>query len=1163
MKNASSEIDQSITTFSRSANIMRDAAEGSIKPHYSFSSSSIELLELVLDATTKNNADKAISVVGPYGSGKSMFGVLLTELCKNPESQWVRSALEGLNSIAPAIGDRVIESIKENTLDYKVIPIIGSRGSISVALINALADLCGDEGTSWISADFASRVSIAADQAKAGIIETSEIAKLYSETAVQSATAGNKGLIVLVDEFGQFLEHASSVESTDNLLLAQQLAEESSRAKNGSLILLTFLHQSVAHYSRSGGHEQFTEWQKVQGRFREVAFNEDPENQYELIRGAVSNLENSFNIEAWAKRVKKQSKLVPLFSQGPSGDYWDREIKRFAPLHPTTVFALPRLSAIVGQNQRTLFGFTDSSDPRGLRGIIGSSEFQPSVKSSITVDQLFDFFLRPASPVSIPDDARRRVAEANSALDRLGDRPTTLEARIIKALTVLSVVQPGTRLVCDIHTLAFALDISESSPDLKAALEQLISRKLVVFRKFSSEYKLWQGTDFDVDQAIRHISTELLNEESINSILDPYLKPRLVSARRHAFFTGTARTFGWIIAGTEEIMPQDYSIPVESESTDDGSVVLVLTENQNQIIKAQEWAAKQSDKNILILISTRPSDLSDQIKTLAASKRAESVYPVLGEDHVAKAEITARIEYHSEKIGELFDQLVYDRNSVNVFWSGKRRVEWEALPLTEVISQVCDQIYHSSPIIRNELVNRRDISPTGFSAVKKAVESVLNGTEEPRGGFEGHGAEVSIFRSLFEDTGLFRKSGGPQVRLMKNPPPDSNDSARLRPVWAHIAKWSESPESSPSGSEAPFVRLLNELMSPPFGIKRGLALILIWAFLMARRQEIALYDNGTYATDWDVEDFDRYMKHPEFYSVQWFSSQGSVAKAFARMSNAIPDQSASFGRDKNVSLAGLLGRLYGWYRRLPAYTTSTNSMSEKAIGLRLAIVSAVDPVDLVFDRIPEALGYPPISDRDRYPNKVIEEFASVISEISLTYNGLLHWITRQIYEVLEWGPEDEKIKNEFTSLSDSIMNRVSDSSMKSFVIRGKAEHSTRIKWLEAISAALTSQSSRFWNDHTKEEFQDKLKMMKVALNDAKRRAYAAEKNPEDRAVRVIVESGDDVLGDEIVSTQSVGQASLANAAIDRLFEDHDMADSEKQLNFLYQQIARKLNTIDR
>ena len=808
-----------------------------------------------------------------------MFGVLLSELAVNPESKWVRSALEGLNSIAPLTGSKVSEALKDRELSYKVIPIVGSKGSIAASLISALSNLCENNNEEWISKSFAARVSRCGVLIRNGSQENSEIATLYSLAAQQAVAAGHKGLLILIDEFGQFLEYAASNESSDNLLLVQLLAEESSRAKDNSLLLLTFLHQSVVHYSKSGDSDHFTEWQKVQGRFREIAFNEDPDNQYELIHGAVAEFGDIFDAKSWARRIKKQASQIELFSSGPSGEFWSQSVSRFAPLHPVTVFALPRLSSIVGQNQRTLFGFIESGDPKGLRGILDSPTFRSDTDTSVTADQLFDFFLRPANPISMPDDARRRVAEANAALDRLGDRPT-LESRIIKSLTVLSVIQPGTRLLTDGPTLAFSLNVEIKSAELSEALEQLISRKLVVFRKFSSEFKLWQGTDFNADQAIQHITDELQHDEVINNLLDPGLKPKLVSARRHAFVTGTSRALSWVIADAAEITRKNYSVPEADDLTKDGTAFLVLTQNRQQAKNARIWAENQRDKNLVIFVSTNPTDLPTHIKTLAASRKAEDVFPVISEDHVARAEITARIDHHSSRVSELFDRLFNDRSSIELYWSGQRQEPWESLPLTEVASRVFDRVYDEAPVIKNELVNKQDISPTGFAAVKKTIEALLTGTSEYRAGFEGHGAEVSVLRSVFEDTGLFRKSGKFGLKLM-NPPSVKHDRSKLGPVWEHISKWSKDPNNSPSGREAPFVRLLDELTAPPFGVKRGLALILIWSFVMVRKDEIALYDNGTYATDWTAEDFDRFMKHPEFYSLQWFSARGKTATAFA------------------------------------------------------------------------------------------------------------------------------------------------------------------------------------------------------------------------------------------------------------------------------------------
>jgi hypothetical protein len=231
-------------------------------------------------------------------------------------------------------------------------------------------------------------------------------------------------------------------------------------------------------------------------------------------------------------------------------------------------------------------------------------------------------------------------------------------------------------------------------------------------------------------------------------------------------------------------------------------------------------------------------------------------------------------------------------------------------------------------------------------------------------------------------------------------------------------------------------------------------------------------------------------------------------------------------------------------------------------------VAAIDPVELMFEKIPEAIGFEPVDDRSQYPAEVMQEFKSAISELSLTYNGLLHWITSQIHEVLDWGPDDNSIKAEFKKFykddapEDRIADRLPEPYMKSFLKRGKLKHASRILWIESFSAALTNQSSRFWTDHHRQDFVDKLKMLKIALRDAERRAYAAENDMNKKGLRMLVESGDTVIRDQLIPASSTSQPTFEQASIDELFKKHGLDSSEKQLNFLYEQIQLRMKLND-
>ena len=49
----------------------------------------------------------------------------------------------------------------------------------------------------------------------------------------------------------------------------------------------------------------------------------------------------------------------------------------------------------------------------------------------------------------------------------------------------------------------------------------------------------------------------------------------------------------------------------------------------------------------------------------------------------------------------------------------------------EHLSKICDEVYHETPFIRNELINRRKISGAVTTARKKLIQAMLeNGDQE-------------------------------------------------------------------------------------------------------------------------------------------------------------------------------------------------------------------------------------------------------------------------------------------------------------------------------------------------------------------------------------------------------------------------------------------------
>lgn len=150
---------------------------------------------------------------------------------------------------------------------------------------------------------------------------------------------------------------------------------------------------------------------------------------------------------------------------------------------------------------------------------------------------------------------------------------------------------------------------------------------------------------------------------------------------------------------------------------------------------------------------------------------------------------------------------------------------------------------------------------------------------------------------------------------------------------------------------APALRTLDTLARPPFGVRAGLAPLLIWGALIERRGEICLYERGTYVPTWSAEFYDRFLRAPEEFTVRCIG-QSTLDEMLADLSDAIP----AGGCGRTTRINDFLQRLFAWYRALPDYTRRTARISQEAKEFRHLLSSATDPLELLLRQLPEALG---------------------------------------------------------------------------------------------------------------------------------------------------------------------------------------------------------------
>ena len=158
--------------------------------------------------------------------------------------------------------------------------------------------------------------------------------------------------------------------------------------------------------------------------------------------------------------------------------------------------------------------------------------------------------------------------------------------------------------------------------------------------------------------------------------------------------------------------------------------------------------------------------------------------PELEGDRAARRELQARLAQAEEAVTTALQSFLNPSASeFSCVWfrKGARRVFSDARALQEFVSNICDEVFHQTPILHNELINRRHISGSAASARRELLSAMLMGVNEPALGIKGFPPHLSMYFSLLQETGLHREEDG---KWEFYAPPELSDNATARSVQA-------------------------------------------------------------------------------------------------------------------------------------------------------------------------------------------------------------------------------------------------------------------------------------------------------------------------------------------------------------------------------------------
>ena len=193
-------------------------------------------------------------------------------------------------------------------------------------------------------------------------------------------------------------------------MFLQQLAEAASRSK-GRFLIVGVLHQAFDEYAYRLSHEMRDEWAKIQGRFIDLVVNAAGEEQIDLLSRAIESDHRPGKPSAVASSVanfaRRERATDAVWLAGMLEACW--------PLHPVVACLLGPISRRrFGQNQRSIFGFLNSSEPHGFQDFLNRS----GDGELYGPDRLWDYLRANLEPSILASPDGHRWALAVEALER-------------------------------------------------------------------------------------------------------------------------------------------------------------------------------------------------------------------------------------------------------------------------------------------------------------------------------------------------------------------------------------------------------------------------------------------------------------------------------------------------------------------------------------------------------------------------------------------------------------------------------------------------------------------------------------------------------------------------------------------------------------------------
>ncbi|KPQ40624.1 MAG: hypothetical protein HLUCCO16_02250 [Phormidium sp. OSCR] len=1047
--------------YSRSIDVERDFVNPEALKGYILTDRAVDTLERLLRSLNDPQGDRAWTLTSVYGTGKSSFAQFFTALCSAERAETGQLARQIL-AVADVGLDDQLEAIPAQGFVCAVAK--AQREPISHTIVRGLLRGAKEFWSSKpgkkpsILEELQSRVE--------GLVTEPNLpGHLVIDWIKKVSLAAKAPVLLVIDELGKTLEYAVYEEGAEDLYLLQQIAELP-KDDEYSVAILGLLHQAFDEYGRKLSRDQRNEWTKIQGRFQDIPFESSPGQMIRLM-GQVFELDDEEGMaiaaavksfgEDWVGSLKELSRTAELTAES---------IEAIYPLHPVAAYSLPSLCSKYAQNDRSLFTFLTSSEPLSLRRYLEETHVEGTLPETLKLDRVYDYFVetvgmglsyRPNAQKWVEiqgliQDAKHLEAEKLRVLKVIG---------MLNLLSVTGVARASWELV--VSSLCDTPDEAAERDGWGSVIETLLKQNLLTYHRTRDELRIWEGSEFNVDAEVDARMQD--NRKSLREMLSQWYPLTPLVVQRHSYTTGTLRYF-------ERLYVDEETSLAALRCTQGGDGVIGYWVGEQLPEPVEKKTA--DGKPLLLLAGKRLLTLRSQALEYAALQEIRDTAGQLQSDGVARREVSYRLLQGKEMLDRSFQQ-TFDWGGVQGWLEGKQ-VQWrDAKAFSAGLSELCDRVYEQGLELRNEMLNRRELTTQGAKARRILIERMLDYGDQRRLGLEGYGPEVAMYESVLQESGMHRQEGDSWGFF----PPDKESG--LWTIWEAIEEFCESATQEMRS----LAELYKRLEAPPYGIKPGTIPVLLAAFLLYRLDDVGIYRDGTFIPLLGSEHFELLVKAPGRFALKYFQIAGLRMEVFRELEQVLRNPQAKVPEKvRNTTLLMVAKPLFQFAQKLPRYTKQTQRVSEVAQRVLRELSQAKEPDELLFVALPQACGFEPIDvEADETPGTakaLRERLVAAVREIHGAYDALLTDCQRLLYQAFGVRRPETTLREDLRSRAHQVLSHCTEPALRRFVKVAVDETKEERAWLEALVMVIADKPAESWRDETMQAFE-------VQLGDLARR----------------------------------------------------------------------------